>query len=434
MSRSGNTPRNPPARGATSQGKTPSGQTPPDVIIIGGGMAGLTLAVLLAQGGVPTTCLDRESPLTHATEAFDGRTMAITWGSRKILERAGLWEHIAAQACPIRDIRVLDTSENRALLRFESAQAQGETFGWVVEIRHIRSALFALARSTGKATHCLTHLAPAHVARIEDGIPGLRSIDLEDGRRLKARLVVGADGRTSFTRKTAGLPTREWSYRQRAVVCTLAHENPHNNTAIEHFLPHGPFALLPMTDTPEGCHRSTAIWVEDAHEHPSAAEWDDQTFNAALAARVPAEYGQVRTLGARFSYPLGLVHAQTYIAPRLALVGDAAHGIHPVAGQGLNLGLRDVATLADLVIAAHRKGEDPGADLLLRAYERARRFDAVTMAGAMDTLNRLFASDFGPLRAARKIGLRLVDRLPPARRFLMNRLMGRDQRKPKDDH
>lgn len=416
MARSGNKTRKNTACSATSRR---DGENP-EVAVIGGGMAGLTLAVLMARGGVPVLCLDRESPQIRTQAGHDGRTMAITWGSRKILERAGLWERISAHACPIRDIRVCD-GESPVLLRFESAQAGGETFGWVVEIRHIRAALFDLAA----VTEGLTHLAPAQVARIEAEDHGARAIVLGDGRRFAARLVVGADGRESFTRKAAGLRMLGWSYRQRAVVCTVVHENPHDNVAIEHFRAHGPFALLPMTDAPDGRHRSTAVWVEDAAQPPSAAQWDTATFNAALAARVPSSYGRVQVEGARFSYPLNHVHVPRFVAARLALVGDAAHGIHPVAGQGLNLGLRDVEALADLVMAARDRGEDPGAEDLLRAYERARRFDAVTMGGAMGALNRLFASDFGPVRAARRAGLRLTDRLPPARRFFMNRLMGR---------
>lgn len=421
MARSGNKTRKAAVRDRASQGSGGACDENPDIAVIGGGMAGLTLAVLLARGGRSVLCLDRESPQIRTQAAFDGRTMAITWGSRRILEQAGLWRKIAPYACPIRDIRVFD-GESPALLRFESGQAGGETFGWVVEIRHIRAALFDLAAETAG----LIHLAPAQVARIgaaEEETPGARVVELADGRRFAARLVVGADGRESFTRKAAGLRTLGWSYRQRAVVCTVAHENPHDNLAVEHFRARGPFALLPMTDSEDGRHRSTAVWVEDAGESPSAAAWDEKTFNAALAVRVPAEYGRAQVSGQRFSWPLGLIQSRRFVSSRLALVGDAAHGIHPVAGQGLNLGLRDVAALADLVVAA--RGEDPGAADLLRAYEQARRFDAVTMAGAMDALNRLFASDFGPVRAARRAGLRLVEHMPPARRFLMNRLMGR---------
>lgn len=417
MARSGNIPRNAPSHGKASQKTSPA--APPQAAIIGGGMAGLTLAALLARGGVPTLCLDRESRALRARDSFDGRTMALTWGSRQILERAGLWPRIASATCPIRTVRAHDR-EAHDLLHFAPGDNAEEPFGWVVEIGHIRAALFDLA----DAEPLITHLAPARPESVisEDQH---RTIKLATGQTFSARLVVGADGRASFTRAQAGVPVRAWSYGQRAVVCTVTHERPHGDQAIEHFHPQGPFALLPMTDGPGGTHRSTAVWVEESRELPSAAEWNDDLFALALAARMPAEYGAVRQVGPRFAYPLGLVHARHYIAPRLALVGDAAHGLHPLAGQGLNLGLRDVAALADLVVEAHRRGEDIGAPALLRRYQQARRFDTVTMTGAMDTLNRLFSSGLWPMGAARRMGMRLVQAIPPARHALMNRLMGR---------
>lgn len=408
MARTGNTSRKTPENKGES----------PDIAIVGGGIAGLTLAALLARAGVPALCLDRETPALRADGRHDGRALAINRGARLILEKAGLWDLIAPDACPIREIRIFD-GDSPELLRFESAQANGQTPGWIVEIGRLRAAL--LAHASGLPA--LTHLAPVKVCGV--GIEGGRRVAaLEDGRRFPVRLIVGADGRESFVRKDSGLPARRWSYRQRAVVCAIEHENPHDNIAIEHFHPRGPFALLPMTDSASGAHRSTAVWVEEEDAAPSARDWSEKIFNAALAARVPEGYGKVKLCGTRFSYPLGLVHAQSYIGERLALVADAAHGIHPVAGQGINLGLQDVAALAELLISAHEKGADPGGPELLRAYQRARRFDNMVMAGSMDLLNRLFASDLAPVRAARRAGLGAVRSFPPLKRFLMKKLMG----------
>lgn len=390
-----------------------------DVVVAGGGLSGLTLSCLLAGRGVKTACVDRDDPARVLDAGFDGRTMAVSYGSRRVLEAAGLWADIEADACPIREIRILDAG-SPVLLDFKSEEAEGRTFGWIVDIRLLRKALFARAA----ALKNLTHLAPAAVtdfgAEQDQGIP----VRLDTGETLSAALLVGADGRRSFTREHLDIPVREWPYRQRAVVCAVTHENPHGNIAVEHFRPEGPFAILPMTDGAQGRHRSSVVWTEDEKSRESVLSWDEETFNAALNARFPPDYGRVRLLGQRWAYPLGLVHAYRYTGERTALVADAAHGIHPIAGQGLNLGLRDVAALAELVFEAKDRGEDIGSPVLLERYQRMRRFDNMAMAGATDLLNRAFASDFPPLRLARRAGLRAVARLPAAKRFFMEQAMG----------
>lgn len=392
-----------------------------DVIVVGGGPSGLTLTALLAARGVQTICIDRDNPKTQAAETFDGRTIAISFGSHTVLDAAGVWASLEEHACPIKTIDILD-GDSPSLLKFDSSEADGKIFGWIGEMHNIRRALFTRVAELKNATH----LAPASVADFERDDDGV-SVHLADGRILRAPLVVGADGRQSFTREWMGIGTRGWSYRQTALVCTVEHEHPHHFVAIEHFLPEGPFAILPVTDAPNGTHRSAIVWTEHGKPRNSAIHLDETAFNAALAERFPESYGWVRLVGKRFSYPLGLIHAYRYIAPRMALVADAAHGIHPVAGQGLNLGFRDVSELADLVTTAKQSGKDIGSEELLETYQRARRFDNMAMAGTCDKLVRLFSNDLLPLRLVRRAGLKMVATLPPAKRFFMKQAMGGDR-------
>jgi 2-octaprenyl-6-methoxyphenol hydroxylase len=393
-----------------------------DVIIVGGGHAGLTLCALLATHDIKTICIDRDDPKDALKTTFDGRTTAISYGSRRVIDAGGAWDAVIADACPIRDIQILDSGSPVLLDFLVDDVAGNETdvaFGWIVENRLLRRALFDRLATLKKATH----IAPATVAdfsRDDDAV----TVHLADGRSFRAPLVIGADGRGSFTREWMGINTRHWSYKQRAIICTVIHDNPHNNIAIEHFRREGPFAVLPMMDDDAGRHRSSVVWSEHGAGHHSALDFDDTTFNAALSARFPDWYGTVRVNGPRAGYPLGLVHAHDYIAPRMALVADAAHGIHPIAGQGLNLGLRDIALLAELLVDAARRGDDPGNAALLQTYQEQRRIDNMAMAAATDTLNRLFSNSITPVRIARKIGLRAVQRFAPARKFFMRQAMG----------
>ncbi|MCB1556612.1 MAG: UbiH/UbiF/VisC/COQ6 family ubiquinone biosynthesis hydroxylase [Alphaproteobacteria bacterium] len=392
----------------------------PDVIIVGGGPAGMTLAALLADQGVKTLSLDREPVARQHDLTQDGRTMAISWGSQKVLDRAGVWEVLAPRACPIEQIDITD-GDSPVLLTFQAQETQADAFGWIVDLVLIRKALFARLETLNTAQH-ITEAAVVDFVREDHQV----TVVLEDGRRFSAPLVIGADGRQSRIRDLMGIGTRGWDYNQTALVCTVTHENPHDYIALENFRESGPFAILPMTDTPDGLHRSSVVWAQHIRpgRTPAPMTWDEDTFNAALQARFPARYGRVKFLGKRFCFPLNFVHAHDYVAPRMALIADAAHGMHPIAGQGLNLGYRDVALLGRLIPAAVAAGKDPGADSLLQDYQRARRVDNMAMMGTTDFFVRLFSNAVPPVALARKMGLRAVDRLPFAKRFFMKQAMG----------
>lgn len=390
-----------------------------DVIVVGGGHAGLSMAAILGAQGVKVICVDREVPIDTLSEAFDGRTTAISYGSQKVLSEAGIWDVMKDNCCPIENIQILDGTDSPVFLEFDSAEVGGRIFGWIAENRRIRHALYKRIENLPDAKI----IAPALVTDFKV-TKDSASIILTDDRVYTAKLVVGADGRGSFTRDWMNIDTRNWSYNQRAVVCIAEHENPHNNIAVEHFHAQGPFAVLPMLDDKNGKYRSSVVWTEHCPEKESACHYPEELFNIALTQHFPDFYGEVKVSGGRFAYPLGLVHAHNYIAPRMALVADAAHGIHPIAGQGLNLGFRDIAALCELIGNAHKNGEDIGSDDLLQLYQRRRRFDNMAMAGATDLLNKLFSNDITPVRIARKAGMRAISRLPFAKRFFMKQAMG----------
>lgn len=400
-----------------------SGNYDYDVVIIGGGMGGGTLAALLGESGFRVACIDRDDPARLGDANADGRTIAISWGSKQVLDMAGCWTSagagVADSACPIRTIDILDGG-SPLLLQFDSTEVGGESFGWIVENYRLRRNL--IARMT--ALSSVDSFAPATVAAITRDDDRVQ-VHLQDGRVIGAALLVGADGRQSAVRDWAGIGTRGWSYRQRALVCTVEHEHPHNHVAVEHFRAQGPFAILPMNDTADGVHRSSVVWTEHGAERHSMLHAPVDVFNAGLAARFPDSYGWVRLAGKRFAYPLTLQHAYVYTAPRVALVADAAHGIHPIAGQGLNLGFRDIAALHDVLNAARERGDDLGGDGVLRAYEQRRRMDNMAMAGTTDALVWLFSNMRAPLPVLRKAGLRMVARVPVAKRFFMHQAMGR---------
>jgi len=393
-----------------------------EVCILGAGPVGASLAASLAAGGVRAAVVDAAPLPPMELPEFDGRAYAIALTSQRLLAAAGVWGHLPEPPCPILGIRVADGRPGERAsplhLHFDHAEVGEEPFGWMVEARALRVALNArLPTLPG-----LSVFAPATatVAREAAGV----KVRLSTGREIRARLVVGAEGRNSPLRRAAGIPAARLDYRCMGIVGAIAHERPHHNVALEQFLPHGPFAQLPMNGIPGHPHVSAIVWTERTALARRCLALDDAAYGRQIAARLGDHLGAVTPLGRRWSYPLGAMHAARYAAERLALVGDAAHGIHPIAGQGLNLGFRDVAALAELVIAAVNAGEDPGGAEVLARYQAARRPDGLLMLGATHALERLFTSRLPPVRLARRLGIAAVDRMPALKRFFAARAMG----------
>jgi 2-octaprenyl-6-methoxyphenol hydroxylase len=389
-----------------------------EIAIVGGGMVGMTLALALAQAGFDIVVAEEGDGRADKAETFDGRASAIAYGSRRLLAALGVWETMASEAAPIHDILVSDGALSRGasplFLHFDRREIGREPLGHIVENRHTRRALAAAAQSHSN----LRVLYGARAARLSE-THTRRIVQLTDGRQISAALVVGADGRNSPVRQQAGIKTIGWRYTQTGIVATVAHARAHEGIAQEYFLPSGPFAILPLTGN-----RASLVWTERAALAPAVLALDERAFEAEVALRFGPYLGPIQVTGPRWSYPLSLHLARDYVRPRLALIGDAAHGIHPIAGQGLNLGLRDAAALAQVLSDAARQGEDVGALSVLSRYERWRRFDTVTLAAATDLLNRLFSNDIAPLRLARDLGLALAGAIGPARRFLMREAGG----------
>ncbi|MHA7871352.1 MAG: UbiH/UbiF/VisC/COQ6 family ubiquinone biosynthesis hydroxylase [Hyphococcus sp.] len=403
-----------------------------DVVIVGGGLAGGLAALALTARAFSCAVIDAGDPATMRGAAFDGRTTAISYASARVFKRLGLWDRIAPHAEPIRDIlvtdgrarsRFRDGAVSRFHLHFDSRELDEDTpLGWIVENRILREVLFdALAAAPGAAL-----FAPARRAattRATTRAAGDAVTTLEDGRALTSKLVLAADGRFSSLRAEAAIKTNQWRYPQTGIVATVAHERPHQGVAQEFFLPSGPFAILPMTPSDDPGtnkpYRSSLVWTERAEAAPAYMALDDDAFRTEIENRFGPYLGALEAAGPRWSYPLAFTLAQSYIAPRLALIGDAAHAIHPIAGQGYNLGVKDIAALADVLTEAREVGLDIGSLTVLQNYQRWRRFDSASLALGTDVLNRLFSNDFPPLRAARDIGMGAVNAVAPLRRFFM---------------
>jgi 2-octaprenyl-6-methoxyphenol hydroxylase len=390
-----------------------------DIIIVGGGLIGPALALALAGPGFRVAVLDRVAAERRAEPEFDGRAYAIALGSARLLRALGVWKAVERKTEPIRDIQVAEgLPSGTALLHFDPRELDEGRVGWIVEDRWLRGALLdAMAAAEG-----VTQLAPVEIADIGYGSTGA-TVTLADGRELAAPLVIACDGRRSPVAEAAGIRRLRWSYGQTGLVNAIAHELPHEGVAHQSFFPGGPFAALPLPDE-GGQHRSSLVWSERTAEAERLQALDDSAFTAEVAARVGGRLGEIRLAGKRWAYPLDLTLAERYVAPRLALAGDAAHGIHPIAGQGLNIGLRDVAALAQVLVEAARIGEDIGSPLVLERYQTWRRFDATTLALGMDALNRLFSNRDPALRIARDAGLAVVNRMGWLRRALMREAAG----------
>ncbi len=399
-----------------------------DVCVVGAGPVGGALACRLAGAGLSVAVIDRAAlpPMEHPD--FDGRAYAIAAGSRRLLQDAGLWDALPLPPGPIEQIRVSDGRVGRAAsplhLHFDMTglgepDAESGAMGWMVEARSFRVAVNA--RLHALPTIAVFAPAEAVVTRFAEAA----SITLSTGATFTARLVVAAEGRDSPLRREAGLTVQRWPYHQTAIVSAIEHEIPHGRIALEHFLPAGPFAQLPMAPGEKGENLSAIVWTERSADAPRYMALDDAAFGAEIARRLGSHLGWVKPAGRRWSYPLSAMYVHRVVAPRLAVVGDAAHGIHPIAGQGLNLGLRDAIALADLLIAARAAGEDVGGDALLARYQRARRVDVVTMLAATDGLDRLFSTNNPAVRLARGLGIAAVHRMPRLKAVFMRRAMGK---------
>ncbi len=386
-----------------------------DAIIFGGGLVGLALASALDSSGLSTIVVDPADPASRKGAAFDGRTSAVSSSSMRMLQAIGVADHLAEHGCPIWRIAVADGLKPGGL-HFDPDD--GEPLGYMNENRHLHAALQARAE-LGKNIWLMWKSRVAAVDRGEAGV----MVALEDGRRLHAPLLVGADGRSSETREAAGINVARWKYDHQAIVSVLRHERPHEHVAYEIFYPSGPFALLPMNDDSVG-HRSAIVW---SVPNADAAGWlslSDEDFAAEAAAATGGFLGKVEMLAPRSSYPLGFHHAAQITAQRLALVGDAAHAIHPIAGQGLNLGFRDVAALAQVLVEGARLGLDLGDKQLLDRYQRWRSLDALSVAFATDSLTRLYGVRGKTASAIRRLGMGVVGRISPLRDRLMNEARG----------
>jgi 2-octaprenyl-6-methoxyphenol hydroxylase len=389
-----------------------------DVAIVGAGLIGGTLACALAAAGIRTVVIDRLDPAAMIKTTFDGRASAITAGSQTLLEAIGLWPHLAGRTEAIREIRVSDGA-SPFFLHYDHAELGPTPLGFMTENRHYREAI---ATVMGQHGSCLTVESGRAVVGMANG-PHSITLTLDDGRQASAQLAVAAEGRDSRLRELAGIGLTGWTYQQTAIVATIGHDRPHDGIAHERFLPAGPFAILPLPDE-DNIHRSSLVWTERQDAAQGYLALDDEAFLAEIGERVGGFLGALCLIGPRFSHPLGLQFAATYGKGRLVLAGDAAHGIHPIAGQGLNLGLRDVAALTEIITDARDLGLDLAHPEGLARYERWRRADNLLMAGVTDVLNRLFSNDIAPLRLARDLGLAAVNKITPLRRTFMRHAMG----------
>ena len=389
-----------------------------DVMIVGGGLNGLSMALACAAGGFQVTLVDALDPAQALDAKFDGRVFAISYASCRMYEALGLWAALKKDAQPINDIMVTDGTvrggASPLFLHFDHLEVGDAPLGHLMESRHMRAVLTEAVL----ACDAIDYRAPAKMVRGTPDQYGF-TVELEGGDKIRAKVCLAADGRGSPLRQAAGIKTVGWSYDQMGIVTTVHHELDHEGIAQEYFLPSGPFAILPMSGK-----RASLVWTERTALGKAILALDETRFHEELVARFGSYLGEVKCAGPVWSYPLTLKLARSYMAERLALIGDAAHGVHPIAGQGLNLGLRDVATMAEVLTDAAHLGQDIGAWNVLERYQQWRRFDNVSLSLGMDALNRLFSNDIPLVRLARDLGLGLVNKFGPARRFFMRHAGG----------
>ncbi|MBN9454672.1 MAG: ubiquinone biosynthesis hydroxylase [Bosea sp.] len=391
------------------------------IVIAGGGIAGLALALALKQGLGEDFSITLADPVLAAAPRADNRAFAVAAGGRAMLQTLGIWEGITHATQPMLEMVVSDSRTEDAVrpvfLTFDGEVEPGEPFAHMVENAALIAALKAACEKAGVELHS------AGVRRFSADDAAVELV-FSDGTHCRAALLVAADGARSKLREQAGIGWVGWDYGQSGIVATIGHERPHDGRAVEHFLPSGPFAILPLADGGSLGHRSSIVWTERTENVEPLLSLDIQDMLAEIERRFGLELGEIALESAVSAHPLGFGMARRFVGERLALLGDAAHLIHPIAGQGLNLGLKDVAALAETIVDAARLGLDPGSADVLEDYEKARRFDTVAMGAVTDGLNRLFSNDATPLRLARDLGLGLVDRLPGLKRFFIREAAG----------
>ena len=387
-----------------------------DVIILGGGLVGLAVAAALDSSGLSSIVIDPADPATRINTAFDGRTSALSSSSKRMFDTIGISDHFPVPGCPIHRIEVADGLEPGGLA-FDPGEDE-EPLGWMNENRHLRAALLSRAEA-GKTIWLMWKARPAEVVRGEHGV----IVRLEDGRVVAAPLLIAAEGRNSPMREAAGIRCARWKYDHSAIVSTLRHERPHDNVAYEIFYPTGPFALLPMTDDGAG-HRSAIVWSVKAEHAAGFMSLTELDFAAEAEAAMGGFLGRISLLAPRSTYPLGFHHAARITDHRLALIGDAAHGMHPIAGQGVNVGYRDAAALAQVLVEGARLGMDLGDQQLLTRYQRWRSLDTFMVSLATDGLTRVYGIPGRTASKVRRFGMSVINRIGPVKDRLMAEARG----------
>ncbi len=388
--------------------------TDTDIAIVGGGLNGPTLAIALEQRGLNVTVIDALPAPKRGMRDFDGRSYALAHASMRLLRGIDLWDAIKDHTQPMLEIKVTDgragTGPSPWMMHFDHTEIEEGPMGYMCQDRHLRQAL--LAKMDGAAR--ITQMSGETVVAQSSG-----QLTLASGKTVTAKLIVGADGRASGTAERAGIKRTGWGYGQTAIVCAVEHELPHGGIAHQFFMPTGPLAILPL---PDNC--CSIVWSETETRATKIMAIDDTDFLDALRPAFGSFLGELTLVGKRFSYPLGLTIANRFIADRVVLIGDAAHGVHPIAGQGLNAGLRDVAALVDVLSDAKARGEDIASAAVLARYEQWRRFDTATLAAATDTFNKLFSNDNPLLRAVRDMGMGVINATPRLRRTFIREAAG----------
>lgn len=389
-----------------------------DIAIVGGGLNGPALGLALAQAGLRVTIIDRLHTQDRKSPDFDGRSYALALTSTRLLDGIGVWDAVADHAQPMLEIKVTDGRAGEGpspfFMHFDHAEIEEGPMGHMVEDRHLRRALMEAVAACDTIT-----VLDGETVTAQAVDPSGVTLTLASGNTVRAKLLVGADGRASGTADRAAIKRIGWDYGQTALVCAIAHEKPHAGIAHQFFMPPGPLAILPLTEN-----RSSIVWSETAENAARIHALSDDAYLDVLRPRFGDFLGQISLAGARYTYPLGLSLALSMVAPRVALLGDAAHGVHPIAGQGLNAGLRDVAALAEVIADAQRRGQDIGSPTVLDQYQLWRRFDNTALALATDSFNRLFSNDNPLLRIARDIGMAAINALPGARRGFIREAAG----------